>query len=226
MGITAYLDHYCERVSPNYWSEPFNLFSNIAFLLVAFFLYRKLSKNNSSQNASKIDIWALVTLIPLIGFGSALWHLLAVHWALWADRIPILVFISIFLLSSLVRVFNLSLLISFFVFGLFQLINILVQINFSPAILNGSLFYVPTAISLFIITSLLWVKNLTTTAYYFISGLIVFIIAITFRSVDLSICKSFPAGTHFIWHFLVAFTIYLLMSGLINYSSTAKKNEP
>ena len=39
---TAPLDHYCERLGPGFWAEPFNAFSNAGFLAAAgLILYRQ-----------------------------------------------------------------------------------------------------------------------------------------------------------------------------------------
>ena len=37
------------------------------------------------------------------------------------------------------------------------------------------------------------------------------IIALTFRTVDLSVCSYIPMGTHFLWHLLNALVLYRLL---------------
>lgn len=224
--MNSYLDHYCERVTPQIWDEPLNVLSNLAFLLVAVLLYRHL-QNAFAQfrfNAAW-DLWLLVIITASIGIGSALWHLFAQEWALWADRIPIIVFISILLLSSLMRLFKLNVIHALFVLLIFQTSNILVQTTFPPPTLNGSLFYLPTLLLLTIITTILWSKNKTPANIWFMYGSLLFLLAIIFRTIDNVICDTVPVGTHFIWHILIAGTIYPLMIGLIKNSIYSNRRE-
>ena len=223
--MNSYLDHYCERVAPQLWNEPFNVVSNFAFLVVAFFIVRLFSRATVSANRSLWDLWLLTGLVVAIGIGSSIWHLFATSWTLWADRIPILLFISIFLISCLIRIFRLAPLTAFALFALFQAVNIAVQLQYSPETLNGSIFYVPTLALLVAITIILWQKNYSPVKNHFLVACALFNIAIIFRSIDLVACDVFPVGTHFLWHFLVASTIYPLMLGLVNFSKNTPANE-
>lgn len=213
--MNTYLDHYCERIDSVTWGEPFNIISNIAFLIAAYFLYRKTKNSQPPFNISIADIWILTGLIFFIGIGSATWHTLAQHWALWADRTPILAFISLFILSSLVRVLKFSLAKAFVIFFGFHVINSFVLTVFPASTLNGSLFYIPTGALLFGITIILWYRENIAVKKYFLIGSIIFTVAIVFRTMDLSACAVIPIGTHFAWHLLIALTIFVLMSGLI-----------
>ena len=216
--MNNHLDHYCERILPRLWDEPFNVLTNIAFLLVAFLLFRKLRTLSSSSVNNSLDLWILIGLVTAIGVGSATWHLLAAGWALWADRIPILLFISFFLVSCLVRMVNLSITTSLVLLVIFHIINVFVQIHFPPPTLNGSVFYIPTFLFLITITFLLGSHHSLPVKSNFLIASVIFAIAIIFRSIDLAVCDSISIGTHFIWHLLIALTIYLLMTALIHTS--------
>jgi len=213
--MNSFLDHYCERSTPQLWDEPLNVMSNLAFFLVAFLIFKHLHATQNSKNKTRWDLWLLSGLILAIGIGSSIWHLFALSWTLWADRIPILLFISVFLISFLVRIFRLTLLSAFSLFSLFQIINIAIQLQYPPTTLNGSLFYLPTLVLLIVITIILWRKNHPEIKRYFQLASILFVTAIFFRSIDLLVCDTIPMGTHFVWHILVASTIYPLMLGLI-----------
>lgn len=213
--MNNFIDHYCERITTSLWDEPFNIISNIAFIIVAIVVFRKAQSTIPAGNNRYTDIWILTALILTIGVGSALWHILAQYWALWTDRTPILLFISLFLLSCLVRVLHLSLVKAIIVLLILHASNGLVLSIFPTATLNGSLFYLPTALLLFGISFVLWHKG-DRQKSYFLAGSILLTIAITFRTVDLSACGTIPVGTHFIWHILVAITIYVLMTALLN----------
>jgi hypothetical protein len=49
----------------------------------------------------------------------------------------------------------------------------------------------------------------------------VFVIALTFRTLDDAICPMFPVGTHFLWHLLNAVAIYYAARALLLYRSSA-----
>jgi len=213
------LDHYCERMAPGLWQEPFNLLSNLAFPVAAYLIYYHWRRVQPTTRATHWDISLLIGLCITIGVGSGLWHLLATRWALWADRIPILLFINVYLLSFLYRVFKLPIAMIIFLYILYHTFNSIVQIISSPFTLNGSLFYVPTFVFLLGITFRLYARHTNIyLTYAYATG--VFFIALIFRTIDLRICNDFPVGSHFIWHILIAITVYILMIGLLKNSQS------
>ena len=211
------LDKYCERITPNLWGEPLNAMSNLAFIIAGFYLARLLHSYKPRQYHQARDFFVLIGLIFLIGMGSFAWHLTAVTWALFADIIPILLFTSLFLVSFLYRVLNFSPTIIIVIIVIYQGLNYGVQTQFEPELLNGSLFYLPTFIFLCALSYLLFLKHKTLGLQtFYLSGL--FTIALIFRTVDLTMCNSFPIGTHFIWHLLIAFVLYRLSRLLIEHT--------
>jgi len=211
------LDHYCERVGQGLWNEPFNLFSNLAFIITGVMVWRIL-KIQREQNAGPIwDLVALNLLVFAIGIGSSLWHLLASQWSLFADTIPILIFINIYLLSCLFRTFSLTIIMSLSFFIAYHIVNYSIQSALPSGFLNGSIFYLPTWAFLLGIAVASNRKKPDVRNYYF-SAWVVFTISLVFRTVDQSLCTSFPTGTHFIWHALNAVTLYILMYALIRSS--------
>jgi len=218
--MTNFLDHYCERTLPQLWNEPLNVLTNIAFLAVFYPVLRSLQKLSRENDMPLWDLWILTGFIAFVGIGSATWHVLASSWALWADRIPILLFISLYLVSCLLRVFNMSLIVALSALVLFHTVNTLVQFMFPAYTMNGSLFYIPTLVILFVMTILLWLKRNKSIRKYFLSACVLFSVAIIFRSIDLVACDIIPTGTHYIWHLLIAFTMYPLMIALIRTTMT------
>ena len=220
--MNTFIDHYCERVAFQLWGEPLNTVSNIAFFIVAFLIYRK--QKIAAQSRPNWDLLILILLIVAVGTGSSLWHLLARHWALWADRVPILLFISLYFISCLARIFKLKIRTIVILFFMFHIINSMAQWYFPAGSFNGSLFYIPTLVFLAGITlSTSGKKYMTIRAHYFYA-LLFFITAIVFRTIDLPICDTISVGTHFIWHILVALTIYFLMLGLIKPTKASLSN--
>jgi hypothetical protein len=39
----------------------------------------------------------------------------------------------------------------------------------------------------------------------------IFLLSLTFRTIDKAACASFPLGTHFLWHLLNALVLYVLL---------------
>ncbi|WP_455200005.1 hypothetical protein [Kaarinaea lacus] len=217
--MTGYLDHYCERIAPGFWGEPFNLLSNLAFIVAGVFVGRFILRNRSSITGQIWDLGLLTALLFTMGVGSSLWHLFANSWSLYADTIPILLFINIYLLSSLFRLFSFSIFAGLTIFAVYHAVNSSIQSALPPDFLNGSIFYLPSWFFLMGITLFAW--RLKVAGYrYYAYALVMFTVSLTFRTVDQSICDIIPTGTHFVWHLLNAVTLYLLMLGLINNTIT------
>lgn len=218
-SYSAFLDHYCERVAPGLWNEPFNLLSNLAFIVAAIFVWHALTQQRDHITGPTWDLGLLTGLLFAIGSGSGLWHLLANRWSLLADTIPILLFINIYLLSSLFRLFSLKTIAILSIFTFYHVVNFAIQSTLPANFLNGSIFYLPTWIFLVGITAIAW-KQETVAYRYYIFACMVFTVSLIFRTLDQSLCATVPVGTHFIWHLLNAITLYLLMCGLIYHAAT------
>ena len=131
------LDLYCERTSPDFWAEPVNAVTNLAFVLAAWMVWR-LARRERALDTGMI---ALIGLIVAISLGSFLFHTLASELSRWLDILPIFIFQLLYLGSYCRRVIGLPMtpvsLLSF-VF----LLAALGASQFS-AYLNGSLIYAP-----------------------------------------------------------------------------------
>jgi len=46
-------------------------------------------------------------------------------------------------------------------------------------------------------------------------AVIVFCISLTLRTVDLELCPRFPVGTHFVWHLLNGYLLWLVSREMI-----------
>ncbi|MGD8572319.1 MAG: ceramidase domain-containing protein [Gammaproteobacteria bacterium] len=213
--MNQYLDQYCERIAPGLWGEPLNLLSNAAFLIAGFLAWRMLTTDRFQWHRSPADITLLVALLFAIGIGSGLWHLTAHYWALWSDRIPILLFINLYLLSCLFRVVDLSVIGGIGVFAGYHVINAGTLLMLPADFMNGSVFYLPTWFFLAGITVVIWHRQYNV-KQYFSWALIVLTVSLAFRTMDNAICGALQTGTHFLWHLLNAITLYILMLGLID----------
>jgi hypothetical protein len=199
--------HYCERTQSGFFAEPFNILSNISFIIAGLICLKHYFSNKSDNAPQNIYLLTLILLLFLIGLGSTLWHVTAEPWAEYADAVPILCFIGLYILVFLRKIANLPCFLTILLFLVFQIINISVILYSPKYILNGSLFYFPT-LMIFIVFSFFTYKVNHPYQIHLRTSLILFVIAIIFRTYDAIACSLIPIGTHFIWHILVAFVLY------------------
>lgn len=205
---------YCERIDATFWAEPVNAVTNLAFVIAAVAIATTLFRDR--QAARKVwDLWLLAGLVAGIGIGSFLWHTLATPWSGLADVIPILLFINVYLVSFMVRIATLRVWAVVAGFFAFQVLNAIVSQAFPPDTLNGSLFYVPTWATLWLMVAYCWRADATFPRHLLAAGL-VFTLSLTMRTLDIDLCPTWPLGTHFAWHLLNGLVLYLVTLALIN----------
>jgi hypothetical protein len=131
-----------------------------------------------------------------------------------------LLFINIYLLSFLVRAIGCGWKLTGLFYVLFLLLHAVISISFSPQSLNGSIFYVPAWTTLIITGMYLLATKHILRRQMLVAGAI-FTMAMLFRTVDRSVCQWVPQGTHFIWHLLNAWLLYMLTRALLQYQADA-----
>lgn len=87
------VDLYCERLSAEFWAEPINALTNIAFIIAAWGIWQ-MSRRSSALSPG---IWMLIVTGIAIGGGSFTFHTVATNWARVPDIVPILVFQLVFI---------------------------------------------------------------------------------------------------------------------------------
>jgi hypothetical protein len=186
---TAYLDRYCERLAPGLGDEPLNSISNLAFLVAAIVVWRQ---------AKEIHGRVFAVLIGLVFLGSTAFHLLATRWSAAADTGFILVFI-LYYAAVFPRLF-------YGVSRRLSWLGIPVFLAFTAvfASLGGGL-YVSALIGLVVFAIVL--KGPDRKRFAITAA--VFGVSLLFRSADHTVCGTFPAGTHFVWHLLNGLVLYL-----------------
>jgi hypothetical protein len=190
------IDAYCERLGPDFWAEPVNALTNLAFLLAAAIMWRRWPDEPLCR--------ALATVLFVIGLGSFLFHTFATPWAAAADTIPILLWILLYVYAAHRRVWGQGVWTSL----LFAALTVPWLALLTPvfARLPGfaiSAFYwsVPTLI---ILHAWLLRHRAPATARGFAGGVAILTLSLTFRSLDEPLCGALPLGTHFLWHILNA----------------------
>ncbi|MFH6784220.1 MULTISPECIES: hypothetical protein [Methylobacterium] len=209
---------YCERTGPEPWAEPLNAVSNGAFVVAAILL---LGRGRAPDRIADGFAW----LIGAIGIGSALFHTLAVQWAMLADVIPIALFIHAYFFLALRRFLGfgaLAALAGTLAFAVAAAV-------FEPALSllagrplgplgNGSIAYAPAALALFGVGAA--ARRFGNRAGGALIGIgALFLASLAARTLDAALCPLVPIGTHWLWHLLNAWVLY----GLVR---AARRAEP
>ena len=203
------VDAYCERVGPEFWSEPVNAITNAAFLIAAVAAARIARR----QAPGDRPVVVLVAILALIGIGSFLFHTFATRWAAVADVVPIITFIYLYFFFAMRRFLGLDLWWALAVtLGFFGASVILAPA--ASQIVGSSGAYVPAALAIFAVAILSRRSRDDLAVPLAIAGL-VFVISLGFRTGDILFCPSFPLGTHFVWHCLNAVVLYLLIRVMV-----------
>lgn len=205
---------YCETGIGLFFTQPINTVSNIALFISAYFVYKLLRE----YHIKNLIIQILPPLVVLTAVGSMLWHGAPSLLTDFADTLPLsaLVLISFFfLLDKLLS--NKKL-----IWGIFFMF-ILTETPFMFGILPSINGFIPYLLA-FIFGLFISVRVAGRYALFpqLFPILVVFAIALFFRTIDLTICSAFPIGTHFVWHILNALMVYLIIHFLIGIEERTK----
>ena len=206
------VDHYCERVSSALNAEPLNALTNVAFLLAAWGAWRLCSKYPSAKTSGLIR--ALISIMMIIGLGSFLFHTVATRWAEWADVLPIMVFMLLYLWLVLTMFFGWSIWLKFIGLGVYFAVTFYLEAAVPGTFLWGGALYVPTLLLMIaIVIALYWYRSRAADAI--LAATIVFLLSFTVRTLDVEVCSVLSVGTHFLWHLLNAILLYILVRAAI-----------
>ena len=214
MDWFAPIDLYCERTAPGLFNEPFNAASNLAFFVAAIVAARTAARDP----APRADgfLWGLIALVFVIGAGSTAFHMFANRWSLIADVAPITAFIYAFFLYAMRRFVGLSWLSSAAATILFFAASYLFASSVPAGTLNGSVAYLPAFVGLAGLGAYLFSRAFPA-GRWLIAAAAVFLVSLTFRTVDLMVCTCIPSGTHWAWHGLNAIVLFLALSSAVRY---------
>ncbi|MEM9969730.1 MAG: hypothetical protein AAF762_01340 [Pseudomonadota bacterium] len=196
MDLTRTFDVYCERTDFSYWSEPLNAVTNVAFLIVAIFMWRR--------SGGAVPGRVLSAILFAIGIGSYLFHTHATVWAVLLDVTPIMMFSLTYIFLANRDYWGLPVWLS--------AVGSALYIPYSAGV--GGLFGM---VPFFEISSQYWPLPVLIFAYAFLLrtrlpetsqnlaiGASILCVSLAFRSLDEPLCDVFPAGTHTVWHILNA----------------------
>lgn len=224
MDLTASIDAYCERLGPEFWAEPVNAVTNLAFVIAALIGVRE------ARRRGVFSGWVVVLCILAfcIGLGSFLFHTFAQRWASIADVVPILLFILAYLFAAAHYLFGLRWLIAIpaaiIAFGLALIAREGMLLIATKEQLNGSEGYAP-ALALLLGSAVILTMMRHPAGRWIAAASGVFVLSMIARSTDIAVCEAFPLGTHFLWHCLNGLMIGLLLLGMIRHGSLARSHQ-
>ncbi len=204
----GYIDIYCERTGPELWSEPANAATNLAFLVAAAALVRLLCRDAGDNRAIG---WFLAGMILVIGIGSGLFHTFAQRWSAIADVIPIAIFILVYTWFALRRFVGLPRWACWV--GPAALVGIASVVPALTGFRGGS--YIAALIAMTVIGGWLVAVQCHPAGRALLLAAAIFVVSLTFRTIDEPLCGDFALGTHFVWHILNAIVLYLVARAMI-----------
>jgi hypothetical protein len=206
------VDLYCERTSASLLAEPLNAVSNFAFIIAGWLTWREFRQRQAPGDDPLLA--AIVAIIPIVGIGSLLFHTFGTQWASWADVIPILIFMLLYLWLALRRYFAWPSWLSFTAVLAFLVATLVLEAGVPSQVLWGGAMYLPTlaVCAAIVLAPVDWDKRARRTIGLAVA---VFVLSFTFRTLDAPVCDSLPIGTHFLWHICNAIVLYLLAHAAI-----------
>ncbi len=231
LGEKIYL--YCERgQDPSFWAEPLNAVSNAAFIIAALAAARVHAARPPERRSPAAA--ALIALTFVVGIGSFLFHTYATRWALLADTIPIALFMVAYLAFVMRRFMGLH----WIVVGL-GVVAFYAAVRYAGAIqcsdgellpitarsgarcLNGTVAYVPAFL---VLAGAAVVLAAHPAGRAMALAAVIFLISMTVRTLDLELCElsrwgGHLRGSHFLWHGLNGWMLFVLLRAAIRYGS-------
>lgn len=216
MDPAPYIDIYCERTAGGFWAEPINALTNLAFVIAALIAW-PVAWRRPQRSLPELIV---IALVAIIGIGSFLFHTLATPFSAALDVIPIWLFFFLYILLLFMRVargntFDILGYMIFTIVGFAVLAYLVGLASRNGAPLNGSLQYAPALLAMALAAAIAAWRGHPVWRY-FAAATAIFIMSLTFRSLDQSTCAATAGyGTHFLWHLLNAAVLGILLQGVV-----------
>ena len=192
-----FIDGYCERTGPEFWSEPINAATNAAFLIAAYVMWRRTGGRLPMATA-------LIVLLAAIGVGSFLFHTFATVWAAAADTTPIGLFVLLYVFAANLRFWGWTWWGATFATLAFIPYAVIATAGFEELpffVISAFYWPIPLLIALY---GLVLLGRVPETGRGLLIGAGILTVSLVARSVDEIACGAFPLGTHWLWHLLNA----------------------
>ncbi len=206
---------YCEQGNSSaFWSQPINALTNLGYILAALVIWRMLRR----EPRAPLSIRYVFPLMIAIGIGSFIFHTVSDQAAELLDIVPIGIFVLSYLVTFLHWFYGLAWKRCLLGLGAFIVFAVAFTALAGKSIPNKSGMYVPVLLLLLGITFALGRSADPGRSQHwrsFALASVVFAAALTARTVDKIVCSDFPVGTHFLWHLLTAYLLYIVSRSLI-----------
>jgi hypothetical protein len=210
--LHLHLDLYCERTGPEFWSEPVNALSNLAFVAAGLWGVGMARRRGGDRFALLLCWWVVA-----IGIGSFLFHTFANRLTMWADILPIAGFTLAYTLFNLRRFLRFSWPKALTIFVIFYVsVGVLTALvpDWLRVASNGSTGYLPPFLALLFFG--LWLIRAGHPAgWYNLAAVGLFVISVTFRALDPLVCEAVPLGTHFLWHSINGLMLGVILAAVV-----------
>ncbi len=213
------IDLYCERIDTTFFSEPMNLFSNLAFVIAGILILRRSAK--AALPKPRRDRSVLGGVAILVGFGSGLFHSIPNRLTQTADVLPIALYIILCVGYYFRQLQQKGVALATPItlcLGLLCLLPLLARIGGFSGYLNNGEFYLGLAPAILLLS---YYEVDRARSRVLVVAALVFAAAFLARTLDPLVCQTFALGTHFLWHILAA-TVAFLMA-LTTAISTSKE---
>ncbi len=215
-SLFASIDNYCERTGPEFWSEPLNAATNLAFILAGIWGLWAIRKRGGDVFAVALAWWVIA-----IGIGSTLFHTFANGLTIWFDVVPIATFTLALTLFNIRRWvgfgWGLSIVALIGFFAVAGAITAMLP-DWVRVATNGTSGYLPALLSLAFCGVVLVVRG-HPAGWYDIAAAAMLVVSATFRTIDPDVCAAFPIGTHFLWHTLNGAMLAVLLASVAWYGT-------
>lgn len=208
--MTPKIPTYCERSYAGSFGEPLNLITSLLFLIAAYIAFKQTAK---VSQGSRFWLQAGTLFIGIIGVGSIAFHAAPSNITLLFDAVPIYIFLLI-VLSVLLLDLTGSNVITSTAIALYVVCLIIVTLFVPSDFLNGSSRHALTFMFLLLILFLSFMKY-RIHVLGLVGAILLYAMAIVFRSIDYYVCNDLAVGTHFLWHVLNATAAFLAIRFLV-----------
>lgn len=212
------VDLYCERLGPDFWAEPVNALTNLAFVAAGLYGLARAVRAGADGLVRLLCLWVVA-----IGVGSFLFHTVATPWAGLADTLPIWSFVAVYVPFALRRFLGLTPGRVVLVLAIGVAVVAAVMAALPPrvsAASNGTVQYLPAVLALAAFTVELARRGLPA-ARPVAAAAAVFVPSLAARTADMAVCTALPLGTHFLWHLLNAAMLALLLVAAVDHGARA-----
>ncbi|MCB0377336.1 MAG: hypothetical protein KDD33_02500 [Bdellovibrionales bacterium] len=192
---------YTETNMGRFPVEPFNTFSNLIFLFIIIYWYRRLATLQQGRFARFLKVSLPILSIGYVG--GSIYHATRSHpvW-LFMDFVPIAIlalYVAWYFWGQVIKTFWPKFLILLALFIIPRLVIRNLGLNMATGISLGYL-----SLSIPILFPVMWVeyKRGWKTWRWFLAVLSILVLAVNFRLADSSpwVIENFPVGTHWLWH--------------------------